>query len=106
MRSRAVSRLLLCWFSIAFGPPPSRIFSSWLRTCETRSAMKRILASKRAEVGSTRVSKTAEFVCVPGSVGSAMSEEPETVYGIPAEQGHAIVGCFNHGGTEDREEQI
>src|SRR4030081_3521822 len=82
MRSRAVSRPLLCWLSMAFGPPPSRIFSSSFRTCETRSARKRMLASKRAEVGSTRDSTTGEVAWVPGSLRSAMDEESKlfTVY--------------------------
>src|SRR6266567_6598226 len=55
MRSRAVRRPLPCWLSIALGPPPSRICSSSLRTAETRSARKRIFASNRGEVASTRV---------------------------------------------------
>src|SRR5579862_1709995 len=58
MRSRAVRRPLPCWFSIALAPPPSHIFSPSLRTCDMRSARKRILASNRAEVGSVRVVKT------------------------------------------------
>src|ERR1700693_1529637 len=52
MRSRAVRRALECWFSMAFAPPPSQIFSPSLRTCDIRSARKRMLASNRAEVGS------------------------------------------------------
>src|ERR1700738_1627630 len=82
MRSRAVSLPLLCWLSMACGPPPSRIFSSSFRTCETRSARKRMLASKRAEVGSTRDSTTGEVACGPGSLRSAMDEESKlfTVY--------------------------
>ena len=52
MRSRAVSRPFLCWLSIAFSPPPSAIFSSSFRTCDTNSARKRIFASNLAEVGS------------------------------------------------------
>src|ERR1700731_4456532 len=72
MRSRAVSRPLLCWLSMAFGPPPSRIFSSSLRTCETMSARKRMLASKRGEVASTRVSRTLELDGVLDSYRSAM----------------------------------
>ena len=67
-----------------FGPPPSRIFSSSLRTCETRSARKRMLASKRAEVGSTRDCSTAEVEGVPGSLRSFIREESETDYGITA----------------------
>src|ERR1700692_2580604 len=55
MRSLAAKRPLECWFSIAFCPPPSQICSSSLRMPETRSARKRMLASKRADVGSTRV---------------------------------------------------
>src|SRR5438309_2479644 len=38
---------------MAFWPPPSQICSSSLRMPETRSARKRMLASKRAVVGST-----------------------------------------------------
>src|SRR5215469_2971793 len=55
MRSRAVSLPLLCWFSIALLPPPSRICSSSFRMAETRSAMDRILSSNRFEVASIRV---------------------------------------------------
>src|SRR4051812_34479124 len=73
IRSRAVRRPLLCWLSIALGPPPSRIFSSSFRTCETRSARKRMLASKRADVGSIWVSRTVELEGVPGSMRSLMS---------------------------------
>src|SRR3954467_11640829 len=38
---------------MAFGPPPSQMCSSSLRMPETKSARKRMLASKRADVGST-----------------------------------------------------
>src|ERR1700730_16617491 len=86
MRSRAVRRPLLCWLSIALGPPPSRILSSSLRTCDTKSARNRILASKRAEVGSMCDSRTVELEGVPGSMRSFMSGESETSYGITAEQ--------------------
>ena len=58
MRSRAVRRFLACWVSMAFGPPPSRIFSSSLRSCATRSARARIFDSKRSELGSTLVGRT------------------------------------------------
>ena len=58
MRSRAVRRFLLCWLSMALAPPPSQIFSPSLRTCDIRSAMKRMLASNFAEVGSTFVVRT------------------------------------------------
>ena len=51
MRSRAVRRDLACWLSMAFGPPPSRIFSSSLRTWATSSASARMLDSKRREAG-------------------------------------------------------
>src|SRR5208282_2250673 len=43
---------------MALGPPPSQIFSASLRTCDMRSARKRMLASKRAEVGSIFVAIT------------------------------------------------
>src|SRR5271157_3422480 len=58
MRSRAVRRPLPCWLSMALLPPPSRIASSSFRTCDIRSARKRMLASKRAEVGSIFVVST------------------------------------------------
>src|ERR1039457_5823017 len=58
MRSRAVRRDLACWLSTALGPPPSRIFSSSLRTWATRSASARMLDSKRRELGSTLVGST------------------------------------------------
>ena len=45
MRSRAVNRPLACWFSMALAPPPSHIFSPSLRTCDIKSARKRMLAS-------------------------------------------------------------
>src|SRR4029077_4005436 len=59
--------------------------SSSLRTCETTSAMKRMLASKRAEVESRRDSRTGEFGGSPGSMRWAMKGALETGYGIPAE---------------------
>src|SRR5579862_2296499 len=86
MRSRAVRRPLECWLSIAFCPPPSQIFSPSLRTCETRSARKRMLASKRAEVGSTLEVSTAEVEGARVSVRSAMGLNPQTDYGISAAQ--------------------
>src|SRR6266550_189222 len=90
MRSRAVNRPLACWLSMAFGPPPSRIFSSSLRTCETRSAIKRMLASKRAEVGSTLEGNRLDVaVDWETSLRSAMRSQMQTNYGIPAEQAGA-----------------
>src|SRR5712671_5950479 len=77
IRSRPVLRPLLCWLSIALGPPPSQIFSPSLRTCDIRSARNRMLASKRADVGSTFVARTfdgAEAFCVGVSLRSAMVE--------------------------------
>src|SRR6266853_4302759 len=62
IRSRPVLRPLLCWLSIALAPPPSQIFSPSLRTCDIRSARNRMLASKRAEVGSVFVGKTLDVV--------------------------------------------
>src|SRR5216684_1112054 len=78
MRSRAVRRPLLCWFSMFFAPPPSRIFSSSLWTCDMRSARKRMLASYRAEVGSTFVVSAFEAWddgSVVASLRSAMGQE-------------------------------
>src|SRR5579862_4344635 len=92
MRSRAVRRPLECWLSIAFCPPPSQIFSPSLRTCETRSARKRMLASKRAEVGSTLEVSTAEVEGARVSVRSAMGLNPQTDYGISAAQKGANPG--------------
>src|SRR5438105_15760295 len=90
MRSRAVKRPLACWLSMALAPPPSRIFSSWLCTCDTRSAMKRMLASKRAEVGSTlEGSRSVLEGEALASIRSAMSPLPQTLYGIPRGQGRA-----------------
>src|SRR4051812_19510579 len=76
MRSRAVSRPLECWFSMALAPPPSQIFCSSLRTCDIRSARKRILASKRADVGSTFVASSfagADEFTTGSSLRSVMS---------------------------------
>src|SRR5882762_10554413 len=85
MRSRAVKRPLACWLSVALAPPPSRIFSSSLRTCETRSAIKRMLASKRAEVGSTFEGKRLEAaVDWETSLRCTMVRGLETDYGISA----------------------
>src|SRR5437588_58699 len=76
---------------MALAPPPSRIFSSSLRIWETRSAMKRMLASKRAEVGSTfEGSRLACEVDVVDSLRSAMRWVMKTLYGIPAERERAI----------------
>src|SRR5579862_2308750 len=88
MRSRAVSRPLACWFSIALAPPPSQIFSPSLRTCDIRSAKKRMLASYRAEVGSTFVVSTfpgADELLVEASLRLAMGQQNDTRtdYGIP-----------------------
>src|ERR1039458_4149948 len=78
MRSRAVRRPLARWYSAAFAPPPSRIVSSSLCTCDIRSARKRMLASNRAEVGSTFVVRMLDaFNDWSGgaSLRSAMGEE-------------------------------
>src|SRR5579863_377052 len=78
MRSRAVSRFLACWFSMDFWPPPSQIFSPSLRTCDMRSARKRMLASNRAEVGSIFVVRTLEALddgSGETSLRSAMDED-------------------------------
>src|SRR5208337_3924527 len=99
MRSRAVNLPLLCWLSMAFWPPPSRIFSSSLRTCETRSARKRMLASKRGVVGSTRVASTLEPSNGLGSTRSAMGEESETTYRISV-QHEGANGSIRRTGAE------
>src|SRR5207245_11066277 len=91
---------------MALAPPPSRIFSSSLRTCETRSARKRILASKRAEVGSTfEGSRLACEVDVVDSLRSAMRWVMKTLYGIPAERDRAISLSYcekHHAGSAER----
>src|SRR3981081_1445569 len=77
IRSRPVLRPLLCWLSIALAPPPSQIFSPSLRTCDIRSARNRMLASKRAEVGSIFVCKTLDVesdFTAGGSLRLAMVE--------------------------------
>src|SRR5579862_4763258 len=88
MRSRAVRRFLLCWCSIAFCPPPSRIFSSSLRMWETKSARKRILASNRGEVGSIRDSRTPEVDDEEDSTRLGMGRL-ENIYGITGRTGRA-----------------
>src|SRR5580693_3615138 len=91
MRSRAVRRLLLCWFSIAFVPPPSQIFSPSLRTWDIRSARKRMLASKRADVGSTFVVKTVpEAKEFAARVSLRFDMEEWTDYGITAGRNGAM----------------
>src|SRR5580704_14291103 len=57
---------------MAFGPPPSRIFSSSFRTVATRSANARILDSKRSEPGSTLVGRTLLIVMDVESIRSRM----------------------------------
>src|SRR4029077_13582280 len=75
---------------MALAPPPSRIFSSSLRTCETRSAMNRILASKRADVGSTFEGNRLDVaVDWETSLRSAMGSQTQTNHVIPAEHGGA-----------------
>src|SRR5208337_4972489 len=78
MRSRAVRRDLACWLSMAFGPPPSRSFSSSLRTWATRSASARMLDSKRRELGSTLVARTLLTERAVESVRSRMRADFET----------------------------
>src|ERR1022692_3179839 len=75
MRSRAVRRDLACWLSMALAPPPSRIFSSSLRTWATRSARARMLDSKRSELGSTLVGRTLLIVRAVESIRSGMWAE-------------------------------
>ena len=82
MRSRAVRRDLACWLSMAFGPPPSRIFSSSLRTWATRSASARMLDSKRRELGSILVGRTLLMERAVESVRSLMRADFETTYYI------------------------
>src|ERR1700751_1481723 len=90
MRSLAVNRPFVCWLSIAFDPPPPRIFSSSLRTCETRSAMNRMLASNFADVGSTLDGSRVEeaFDCET-SLRSAIFRVPQTDYVKSAAHGAA-----------------
>src|ERR1019366_9054917 len=78
MRSRAVRRDLACWLSMALAPPPSRIFSSSLRTWATRSASARMLDSKRRELGSALVGRTLLMERAVESVRSRMRTELET----------------------------
>src|SRR5258706_6172006 len=87
MSSRALRRPLPCWFSMFLSPPPSQIANPSLRTCDMRSARKRMLASYRAVVGSTFVVRTLDAwdnwdawdvcdVCSMGaSLRSAMGQE-------------------------------
>src|SRR6266404_6941664 len=77
MRSRAVRRDLACWLSMAFAPPPSRIFSSSLRTWATRSARARMLDSKRRELGSSFVGRTLLMESAVDSVRSRMRADFE-----------------------------
>ena len=91
MRSRAVNRPFRAG-SQCLAPPPSQIFSPSLRTCDIRSARKRILASKRGEVGSTFVVSTLpveEAFTARDSLRSAMDSD-RTFYGIPAGQNGAM----------------
>src|SRR5208337_2803943 len=78
MRSRAVSRDFACWLSMALAPPPSRIFSSSLRTWATSSASARMLDSKRRELGSTFVWRTLSIERAVDSVRSRMRAKLET----------------------------
>src|SRR5271157_3430432 len=78
MRSRAVRRPLACWASIASAPPPSRVFSSSLRTWATSSARARMLDSKRSELGSTPEVRTLFTVRAVEPVRSAMRAGSET----------------------------
>src|SRR5271157_1959387 len=75
MRSRAVSRDFACWLSMALAPPPSRIFSSSLRTWATSSASARMLDSKRRELGSTFVGRTLLIERAVDSIRSRMRAE-------------------------------
>ena len=94
MRSRAVSRPLACWLSIAFGPPPSQIFSPSLRTWDIRSARNRMLASKRAEVGSIFVVSTFGGQGVHARVSLRFDMEEWTDYGITLPRWRATDGTF------------
>src|ERR1039458_10757705 len=80
IRSRAVRRDLACWLSMALAPPPSRIFSSSLRTRATSSASARMLDSKRRELGSTLVGRTLLMERAVDSIRSRMRAELETTY--------------------------
>src|SRR5579872_3792152 len=94
MRSRAVNLPLECWFSIALGPPPSQIFSPSFRTCDIRSARNRMLASKRAEVGSIFVVSTlaSDEFAVADSLRFAIVDKMKTRtdYGIPRRRSRAM----------------
>src|SRR6267143_750339 len=97
MRSRAVRRDLACWLSTALAPPPSRIFSSSLRTWATRSARARMFDSKRRELGSILVGRMLlmERAVESGRSGlradfETLSESTqETTYDVSAAQGRA-----------------
>src|ERR1700716_2591620 len=78
MRSRAVRRDFACWLSMGLAPPPSRIFSSSLRTWATRSARARMLDSKRRELGSIFVERTLLMESAVESVCSRMRADFET----------------------------
>jgi precorrin-2/cobalt-factor-2 C20-methyltransferase len=89
------------YFSMALLPPPSRIVSSSLCTCDITSARKRMLASKRAEVGSIFVSSTfagADEFIVEDSLRSAMGQKSRliTVYhaGIGAQRDLAVTSSL------------
>src|SRR6266436_1734737 len=90
MRSRAVRRDLACWLSMALAPPPSRIFSSSLRTWATRSASARMLDSKRRELGSIFVGRTLLMESAVDSVRSRMRAVFETTYYISARKRLAL----------------
>src|SRR5579862_3087355 len=102
MRSRAVNRPLACWFSTALAPPPSQIFSPSLRTCDIRSARKRMLASKRAEVGSIFV--RSRFAGDEGLGGAALRSamgSGSNFYGITLARKRATQGR-----AEERESAV
>src|ERR1019366_3123681 len=86
MRSRAVRRDLACWLSMAFGPPPSRIFSSSLRTWATRSARARMLDSKRRELGSSLVGRTLLIVRAVESIRSGMRADFKATFETTSKQ--------------------
>src|ERR1700676_2715900 len=79
---------------MALAPPPSRIFSSSLRTWATRSASARMLDSNRRELGSIFVERTLLMESAVESVRSGMRADfevtCETTYYISARKRLAL----------------
>src|SRR5271157_4223811 len=86
---------------MALAPPPSRIFSSSLRTWATRSASARMLDSKRRELGSALVGRTLLMERAVESIRSRMRKEFETTHYTSvrgAERGDSECGARARGG--------